>query len=274
MALRPDPTFYPSPKLAMEGPPEEFAYTALLTGDLSKPDALAVIDVKRGSSTYGQIVHTWTMPYKGDEFHHFGWNARSFGPVAACRPRFPRAALSDHSGHPLIARLCGGVPSPIPPKVTKYHKIIEPEEIFRKTGYSRPHTVHCGPEGIYVITCGGGVEDGSDGPPGVFIMDCETFEVLGRWEYRSRTAKAALRFLVEPAARLHGVKRMGAAAAIRGRDCPAGPALEQIRPPSPLLAPAYPGAMCRRSISAPLILWPEKSARRMIRSANMVFWAW
>ena len=33
MALRPDPTFYPSPKLAMEGPPEEFAYTALLSGD-------------------------------------------------------------------------------------------------------------------------------------------------------------------------------------------------------------------------------------------------
>ena len=75
MALRPDPTFYPSPKLAMEGPPEEFAYTALLSGDSSKPDALAVIDVKRGSPTYSQIVHTVTMPYKGDEFHHFGWNA-------------------------------------------------------------------------------------------------------------------------------------------------------------------------------------------------------
>ena len=62
------------------------------------------------------------------------------------------------------------------------HKIIEPEEIFRKTGYSRPHTVHCGPEGIYVSTPGGGGKDGTDGPPGIFIMDCETFDVLGRWE--------------------------------------------------------------------------------------------
>jgi selenium-binding protein 1 len=48
MAIRPDPSFYPSPKLAMEGPPEEFAYTALLSGDSLKPDALAVIDFKRG----------------------------------------------------------------------------------------------------------------------------------------------------------------------------------------------------------------------------------
>ena len=60
--------------------------------------------------------------------------------------------------------------------------MIEPEEVFRKTGYSRPHTVHCGPEGIYVSTLGGGGKDGTDGPPGIFIMDCETFEVLGRWE--------------------------------------------------------------------------------------------
>jgi hypothetical protein len=77
MAIRPDPTFHASPKLAMEAPPEEFAYTALLSGDSSKPDALAVIDVKHGSPTYSQVVHTVTMPYKGDEFHHFGWNACS-----------------------------------------------------------------------------------------------------------------------------------------------------------------------------------------------------
>ena len=91
MALRPDPTFYPSPKLAMEGPPEEFAYTALLSGNSSKPDALAVIDVKRGSPTYSQIVHTVTMPYKGDEFHHFGWNACS-------------SALSPLAGHAFLER--------------------------------------------------------------------------------------------------------------------------------------------------------------------------
>ena len=68
------------------------------------------------------------------------------------------------------------------PLKAKIHKIIEPEEMMAKTGYSRPHTIHCGPEGIYVSTLGGGGEDGTDGPPGIFIMDCETFEILGRYE--------------------------------------------------------------------------------------------
>jgi methanethiol oxidase len=77
MTMRPDPTFHASPKLAMEAPPENFAYTLLLSPDFSKPDALAVIDTKPGSPTFGQTVHTVTMPNKGDEFHHFGWNACS-----------------------------------------------------------------------------------------------------------------------------------------------------------------------------------------------------
>ena len=31
-------------------------------------------------------------------------------------------------------------------------------------------------------TIGGGGKNGTDGPPGIFIMDCETFDILGRWE--------------------------------------------------------------------------------------------
>jgi methanethiol oxidase len=72
MAMRPDPTFHASPKLAMEASPENFVYTLLLSPDFSQPDALAVIDVKPASPTYSQIVHTVTMPNTGDEFHHFG----------------------------------------------------------------------------------------------------------------------------------------------------------------------------------------------------------
>ena len=64
MTMRPDPTFHASPKLAMEAPPENFAYTLLLSPDFSKPDALAVIDVKPGSPSYSQVVHTVVMPNK------------------------------------------------------------------------------------------------------------------------------------------------------------------------------------------------------------------
>ena len=119
------------------------------------------------------------MPNTGDEFHHFGWNACS-------------SALSPLTGHAFLERrylIIPGIRSSRiyvidvkEPLKAKIHKIIEPEELFAKTGYSRPHTIHCGPEGIYVSTLGGGGADGTDGPPGIFIMDCETFEILGRYE--------------------------------------------------------------------------------------------
>jgi len=34
-------------------------------------------------------------------------------------------------------------------KKPKIVKAIEPDEVAAKAGYTRPHTVHCGPEGIY-----------------------------------------------------------------------------------------------------------------------------
>jgi hypothetical protein len=129
--------------------------------------------------SYGQIVHQVIMPNTGDEFHHFGWNACS-------------SALSPLTGHAFLERrylIIPGIRSSRiyvidvkEPLKAKIHKIIEPEEVFAKTGYSRPHTIHCGPEGIYVSTLGGGGKDGTDGPPGIFIMDCETFDILGRYE--------------------------------------------------------------------------------------------
>ncbi|MGB3859680.1 MAG: selenium-binding protein SBP56-related protein [Ornithinimicrobium sp.] len=180
MSTRPDITFHASPRLAMEAPVETLAYAVMLSPDGSEPDGLAVVDVDPDSASFGDIVHQVLMPNKGDEFHHFGWNACS-------------SALSPLTGHAFLERrylIIPGIRSSRiyvidvkgGPTAAKLHKVIEPEEIFTKTGYSRPHTIHCGPEGIYVSTLGGSGDDGTDGPPGIFIMDCETFEVLGRWE--------------------------------------------------------------------------------------------
>ena len=66
--LRPDPTFYPSPKLAMEGPAENYAYVVMLSPDGSQPDALGVVDVQPGSKSYGTLVHTVQMPNKATNF--------------------------------------------------------------------------------------------------------------------------------------------------------------------------------------------------------------
>lgn len=51
--LRPDPSFYPSPRVAMEGPAETLAYVALLCPDGSRTDALAVIDLAPASARRG-----------------------------------------------------------------------------------------------------------------------------------------------------------------------------------------------------------------------------
>ena len=179
MNLRPDPTFHATAELAMKAPAEKLAFTLMLSPDGTKPDGLAVIDVDPKSKTYSKILHSLFMPNLGDEFHHFGWNACS-------------SSLSPLTGHAFLERrylIIPGIKSSRiyiidvkEPLKAKIHKIIEADEIMDKTGYSRPHTIHCGPEGIYVSTLGGGGKDGTDGPPGIFIMDCETFDILGRYE--------------------------------------------------------------------------------------------
>ena len=64
----PDPTFYPSPKMAMEAADEELAYVAVLNADGDgRPDALAVVDVNPQSPTYSQFVGRLDLPYPGDE---------------------------------------------------------------------------------------------------------------------------------------------------------------------------------------------------------------
>ena len=70
--LMPDPTFYPSPKMAMQAPEEKLAYVVLLNPDgNARPDALAVMDVDPDSSTYQQVVGRVELGM-GDEVHHFG----------------------------------------------------------------------------------------------------------------------------------------------------------------------------------------------------------
>jgi selenium-binding protein 1 len=176
----PDPSFYPSPAVAAEAPPETLAYVVTLNtganGDRA-PDALAVLDLEPGSATYGKLVGRLDMPNVGDELHHFGWNACS-------------SALCPWAPHPHVERrylLVPGLRSsrihvidvkddPHQPRLTK---VIEAEEIARKAGYSRPHTIHCGPDGIYVSALG--APDG-DGPGGIFLLDHESFAVKSAWE--------------------------------------------------------------------------------------------
>ncbi len=86
MALwKPDQTFYPSPRMAMQAPPEKHAFVVAFnpTPADGRHDALTVLDLDPKSRTYGTIVGRTEMPNAGDELHHFGWNACS---AALCHP--------------------------------------------------------------------------------------------------------------------------------------------------------------------------------------------
>ena len=52
--LRPDPTFYPSPGMAMQAPAERLAYVTMLNVDKNGGhDAMGVVDLDPASTTYG-----------------------------------------------------------------------------------------------------------------------------------------------------------------------------------------------------------------------------
>ncbi len=175
---RPDPTFYPSPKLASAAPPEKLAYVALLNPKhAGRPDAVGVVDVDPLSAAYGKVVGNVEMPNAGDELHHFGWNACSscLCPYAP-HPHMERRYLVVPGIRSSRIHIIDTKPDPGNPKIVK---VIEAETIASRAGYSRPHTVHCGPNGIFVSALG---SPSGEGPGGIFVLDPESFDVLGKWE--------------------------------------------------------------------------------------------
>ena len=179
--LTPDPTFYPSPADAASAPAETLAYVVTLNtgtnGDRA-PDALAVLDLEPGSPTYGQLVGRLDMPNVGDELHHFGWNACS-------------SALCPWAPHPHVERRYLLVPGPAlvahprrrrqggPARTRRWRRSSRPRRSPARPATSRPHTVHCGPDGIYVSALG---NPEGDGPGGIFLLDHDDFSVKGAWE--------------------------------------------------------------------------------------------
>ena len=137
-----------------------------------------MLDLEPGSAPTASSSAALDMPNVGDELHHFGWNACS-------------SALCPWAPHPHVERRYLLVPGPAlvadprprrqgrPARARSSPRSSRPRRSPSKTGYSRPHTVHCGPDGIYVSALGN--PDG-DGPGGIFLLDHDNFSVKGAWE--------------------------------------------------------------------------------------------
>lgn len=175
-----DPTFYRTAADAIAAPPEELAYLAAFDRSGKKSDAMTVVDVKPASKTYGRVIGWIDLPEPGNELHHFGWTA--------CSSAFKHEGHNTDGlrrRHLLVPGLRSSSiyvldvgPDPHNPKLAK---TIDGKALSQKAGYSRPHTTHCGPDGVF-LTCLGGADGDDDGPGGIALLDHKTFEVIKAWE--------------------------------------------------------------------------------------------
>jgi selenium-binding protein 1 len=162
-------SFHSSPREAMAAPPEEFLYVACLhegTG-VRAPDFIAVVDAEQG-----RILHETPMPNVGDELHHYGWNRCSSACHGSDRSHLIVPGFRSSRIHVLNV-----ADDPHKPRI---ERVIEPEELVEKTGYTRPHTVHCMPGDKVVISMLGDRQ--GNGAGGFAVLDAKTFELTGRWE--------------------------------------------------------------------------------------------
>ncbi|RMI38597.1 selenium-binding protein SBP56-related protein [Streptomyces triticirhizae] len=172
-----DPTLYRSPAEAVAAPPEPLAYVVGFDRSGETPDALFTVDTDPASETYGQVVGETRLSTLGDELHHFGWNACSSALAHAGHHSPERRYLLLPGLRSSRLHVYDTQPDPVKPRLVK---VVEPAELAERAGYSRPHTLHCGPDGVF-LSCLGGA-NGDEGPGGVALLDHESFEVLRAWE--------------------------------------------------------------------------------------------
>src|ERR1035437_1621843 len=110
---------------------------------------------------------------------HFGWNACSsaFAHAGHHTEGLQRRYLLLPGLRSSNIHVYDTHPDPRPPKLVR---TISSDELAEKAGYSRPHTLHCGPDGIFVSCLGGA--NGAEGPGGIALLDHDTFDVLRAWE--------------------------------------------------------------------------------------------
>jgi methanethiol oxidase len=179
------PSFYASPAEATRAPAEELLYVACLhkgTG-VDRPDLLAVVDAQDG-----RIVHELPMPSVGDELHHFGWNRCSSACHGPDRSHLIVPGFGSSRIH--VIDVAGDPRSP------RIEKVIEPDEIVRATGLTRPHTVHCMPGENVVISILGDAD--GNGACGFAVLDARTFEIKGRWEQGDERPRLNYDFWYQP----------------------------------------------------------------------------
>jgi selenium-binding protein 1 len=107
--------------------PEKVLYVYCVDADGKDNDFLAVIDVEKGSKTYGQITYQLDLGSKGNEPHHFGFTddrTHIWGLTLFSNRIFLIDVVSDPARPKIVKRL---------------------DDVVEKTGLSSPHTAYALP---------------------------------------------------------------------------------------------------------------------------------
>jgi len=165
---------YATPQAAIEeAEREETAYVmGLYAGtDVAAPDFLAVVDLDPDSDTYAEVVERLEMPNRGDELHHFGWNACSSSCHVEGLERRHLLIPGQRSSRIHVVDTADR-------RDPEFETVVEPDEVYEHD-LSAPHTVHCIPDGEILISMLG---DANGDLPGGFLELNDDFEVEGRWD--------------------------------------------------------------------------------------------
>ena len=150
MALwKPDQTFYPSPRMAMQAPRERLAYVVAFdpgarTASMTRCACSTSIPSRQPTASRRPRRNAQCRR-RAASFRLERVQRRAV-PVRAASTR--RAALPDRAGPEIVANLhLRYEAGPAKAAAGQNHRAGGDRV---QTGYSRPHTIHCGPDAIYV----------------------------------------------------------------------------------------------------------------------------
>ena len=112
-----------------------------------------MLDCDPAASTYGQVVGWSELPTAGNELRHrLERLLQRALPSGPWRPRpAPERRLVVPGLRSSRTYVLDTKPDPRNPQVVRPSRLTS----CRQAGYSRPHTVHCGPGGIFMSNLGG-----------------------------------------------------------------------------------------------------------------------
>ena len=172
-----DPTFYRSPAEAIAAPTEQLAYVVAFDGR-SCPTRWPWSTSTRAPATTAPSWAGRSCPRRRRaaplRLERLFQRADARGPRhGRGRPAasLPAAARAPQLAHP---RLRHPARSALARGCTRRSR----RPSWQRAGYSRPHTLHCGPDGS--SSPAWAVPTADDGPGGIALLDHDTFDVLRR----------------------------------------------------------------------------------------------